>query len=228
MAVWSPPIALEEVKKVGRVTASTINDVMLACVAGALRRYLLHRGANVEGLSIRAAVPVNLRPLDAPLALGNRFSLIFLSLPIGIEHPLERLIALKENMDEIKGSAEAFVAWGILNAIGGSPEPIQRTVVNIFGSKATGVMTNVPGPRQTIFFAGKPISDIMFWVPQSGYLGLGVSILSYAGNVRLGVCTDAGLVPDPEQIIADFQAEFDVLHEMMDKAQAIQARMGAG
>jgi diacylglycerol O-acyltransferase / wax synthase len=227
LAVWSPPIALDEVKKVGRVTASTINDVMLACVAGALRRYLLHRGASVEDLSIRAAVPVNLRPLDAPLELGNRFSLIFLSLPIGIEHPLERLIALKENMDELKGSAEALVAWGILNAIGGSPEPIQRTVVNIFGSKATGVMTNVPGPRQTIFFAGKPISDIMFWVPQSGYLGLGVSILSYAGNVRLGVCTDAGLVPDPEQIIAGFQAEFDALHEMMDRAQAIQSRMSS-
>jgi diacylglycerol O-acyltransferase / wax synthase len=226
LAVWSQPIPLDEVKKVSRVTASTINDVLLACVAGALRRYLLERGATVDELSIRAAMLSS--STVAPLELGNRFSLIFLSLPIGVEHPLERLIALKENMDEIKGSAEALVAWGILNAIGGSPEAVQRTVVNIFGSKATGVMTNVPGPKQTIFFAGRPVRDIMFWVPQSGYLGLGVSILSYAGEVRIGICTDAGLIPDPGAIVAAFHAEFAELHEMMDRAQAIQSRLGAG
>jgi diacylglycerol O-acyltransferase len=228
LAVWSQPIPIETVKQVGRVTASTINDVLLACVAGALRQYLLGRGAAIDGLSIRAAVPVNLRPLDAPVGLGNQFSLIFLSLPVGLDHPLERLIALKENMDSLKSSAEALVAWGILNAIGAVPQDIQRRVVSMFGSKATGVMTNVPGPKQTIYFAGKPVRDIMFWVPQSGYLGLGVSILSYAGQVRLGICTDAGLVPDPNQLVAAFHAEFDLLQDMMQRAAAIQARVRAG
>jgi diacylglycerol O-acyltransferase / wax synthase len=131
-------------------------------------------------------------------------------------------------MDSLKSSAEALVAWGILNAIGAVPQDIQRRVVSLFGSKATGVMTNVPGPKQTIYFAGKPVRDIMFWVPQSGYLGLGVSILSYAGQVRLGICTDAGLVPDPGQLVAAFHAEFELLQDMMQRAAAIQARVRAG
>ena len=225
LAVWSQPIAMEAVKQVGRVTTSTLNDVLLSCVAGALRQYLIGRGEAIDGLSIRAAVPVNLRPLDAPLALGNQFSLIFLSLPVGIDHPLERLIALKENMDSLKSSAEALVAWAILNAIGVVPEAIQRSVVSIFGSKATGVMTNVPGPKQTIYLAGRAVRDIMFWVPQSGYLGLGVSILSYAGQVRVGICTDAGLVPDPGQLVAAFHSEFNALQAMLQRAATIQAQM---
>jgi hypothetical protein len=76
-------------------------------------------------------------------------------------------------------------------------------------------MTNVPGPREEIYLAGKPMRSMMFWVPQSAKLGLGVSILSYAGQVRLGVATDSGLVPDPESIIAAFQ---DEMEEMLNES----------
>ncbi len=72
-------------------------------------------------------------------------------------------------------------------------------------------MTNVAGPRQPISLAGVPVTGLMFWVPQSGRLGMGVSILSYAGGVSLGVATDAGLVPDPEAILDGFREEFDAL-----------------
>jgi hypothetical protein len=89
---------------------------------------------------------------------------------------------------------------------------IEKIALQIFGSKATGVMTNVPGPREEIYLAGKAMRSMMFWVPQSARLGLGVSILSYAGQVRLGVVTDSGLVPDPEAIIEAFQEE---MREMM-------------
>ena len=78
------------------------------------------------------------------------------------------------------------------------PHRLEDLVVNIFGAKATAVLTNVPGPAPTLYFAGSRIIDIMFWVPQSGRLGLGISILSYDGQVRMGVATDAGLVPDPD------------------------------
>jgi hypothetical protein len=73
-------------------------------------------------------------------------------------------------------------------------------------------MTNVPGPRQTLYLAGAPVRSIMFWVPQSARLGLGVSIISYAGEVRVGIVTDSGLVPDPDAIVAGFHEE---LHAMM-------------
>jgi hypothetical protein len=98
-----------------------------------------------------------------------------------------------------------------------APDQLQEAIVSLFGSKATAVMTNVPGPRETIYLAGAPIREIMFWVPQSGRLGLGVSILSYAGQVRLGVATDAVLVPDPEAIVRGFHEEFELLERLVPR-----------
>jgi predicted flap endonuclease-1-like 5' DNA nuclease len=106
------------------------------------------------------------------------------------------------------------VAFGILNAIGMAPSEIENIVVNIFGAKATAVMTNVPGPRQQIYVAGAPVRQMMFWVPQSGRLGLGVSIFSYNNQVWLGVATDQRLVPKPETIVAYFRDEIDQLYAL--------------
>jgi hypothetical protein len=80
--------------------------------------------------------------------------------------------------------------------------------LRFFGSKATAVLTNVPGPREPLYLAGRKLDRVMFWVPQSGRLGLGISILSYAGGVMLGVATDEGLVADPEKIVDAFEKEF--------------------
>ncbi|MFN8569003.1 MAG: WS/DGAT domain-containing protein, partial [Kouleothrix sp.] len=194
-----------------------------AAVAGALRSYLQSRGEPVDGIDIRAAVPVNLRPPDEPLTLGNRFGLVFLPLPIGADDPLDRLLDLKERMAALKGSPEAMVTFGILTTMGVAPAQLQDLGVSIFGSKATAVMTNVPGPRQPIYMAGVPIKEIMFWVPQSGRLGLGVSILSYAGSVTLGIATDVGLAPDPDQIIAAFHDEFETLLRLVPPEASAQA-----
>ena len=210
-AAWSQPLPLDQVKAIGRAVGATVNDVLLAAATGALRRYLQSRGEQVDGIDIRAAVPVNLRAPDEPPSLGNRFGLVFLALPVGADDPLDRLFDLKERMEAIKGSPEAIITFGILGAMGLAPAQLQDVGVSIFGGKATAVMTNVPGPRETLYMAGAPLREIMFWVPQSGRLGLGVSILSYAGSVTLGVATDVGLAPDPEQIIAGFHDEFKLL-----------------
>jgi len=161
--------------------------------------------------------------------LGNRFGLVFLALPVGLADPLERLLELKERMDEIKKSPEAFVAFGLLGAVGAAPAEVERVVVDLFGRGGTGVMTNVRGPAERIALAGVPARELMFWVPQSGRLGLGVSILSYAGGVSLGVATDAGLVPDPEAILDGFRAEFDAIVDAARKVErpaASPARKG--
>ena len=138
---------------------------------------------------------------------GLHQPLVFLPLPVGLEHRRDRLEALKERMDTIKESSEAIVTYAALNAVGMASAEVESAVVRLLGAKATAVMTNVPGPREELYFTGKAIRSMMFWVPQSARLGLGVSILSYAGQVRLGVATDAGLVPDPDRIIAEFQTE---------------------
>lgn len=210
-AAWSNGIRLDEIKAVGQMMGGTINDILLSAVTGALRRYLEERGESVERLNIRAVVPVNLRPEGELGKLGNRFGLVFLSLPVGISDPLRRLVVLRQRMDAIKNSPEAVVALGILNVIGMTPTQIEKVIVTIFGMKGTAVMTNVPGPRHTLYLAGKPVEGIMFWVPSPANLSLGVSIFSYAGEVFLGIATDAGIVPDPERIIELFQTELAFL-----------------
>lgn len=220
LALWSKPIDLIDIKRIGKVTDSKVNDVLLAAMSGALRRYLAGRDFEVEDLNIRAAVPVNLRPLDGPIKLGNEFGLVFLSLPLGVADPYDRLLELKRRMDQIKGSVEAVIAFGILGMLGVTPGQIADQIVNIFGTKSTAVATNVPGPRTPIFMAGKEIDNMMFWVPQSGKLGLGISIFSYAGKVTLGVAVDRGLIPDPEKIISGFHEEFEALKVLADQVES--------
>ncbi len=207
LCAWSKIMPLDEVKAFSKANGATINDVLLTGVTGALRRYMIGRKVEVDGLDIRAVVPVNLRPESDIVKLGNKFGLVFLALPIGIADRGERLIELKKRMDAIKKSSEPMVIYGLLNAVGITGPKIESLALKLFGSKATAVMTNVPGPREEIYLAGKAMRSMMFWVPQSARLGLGVSILSYAGQVRLGVATDAGLAPDPETIIEAFQEE---------------------
>lgn len=142
---------------------------------------------------------------------------------MGIEDPHDRLLTLKKRMDAIKDSPEAVITFGILNLLGMSPQQIADQIVALFGSKATAVMTNVPGPRMTLYLAGAAVDNMMFWVPQSGRLGLGVSIMSYDGKVTLGVATDAGLIPDPDAIITGFHEEFAALMEMVQQAEAAPA-----
>lgn len=205
---WSEILPLADVKQLGKDNNATINDVLLSGVTGALRRYLLRRTGVVEdGLDIRAVIPVNLRPEDEFEVLGNKFGLVFLALPVGVPDRWERLRVLKDRMDGLKDSSEAVVTYAILNALGMTGPEVESAAVQFFGSKATAVMTNVPGPREQIYLAGSPLSGMMFWVPQSARLGLGVSILSYAGEVRVGVASDAGLIPDPDSIIQAFQDE---------------------
>jgi WS/DGAT/MGAT family acyltransferase len=215
---WTERYALDEVKAIGKALGATVNDLLANAMAGGLRRYLSRDGSPRESLSLRCAMPVNLRLLPEMAALGNRFGLVFLDLPVGIADPLQRLEALRRNAASLKRSAEPLLVLGLLDLAGRAPETIQELLVTVFGAKATAVFSNVPGPSTTLTFAGHPLSDIFFWVPQAGRLGLGVSILSYDGRVRMGVGTDAGLVPDPERIIDGFQAELEALQRAANRA----------
>lgn len=208
---WADPLPLSEVKTIGRALDASVNDVLLSCVAGAIRAYLVNKGDDVEGVMIRALVPVNLRPMEMAWKLGNQFGLVFLELPIGIENPVERLYAVRANMSALKGSFQPVLALGLLAAMGAAPKALQEVLLQALSRNATSVMTNVPGPHEPLYLAGKRIESLMFWVPQSGDIGMGVSILSYNGAVQFGMITDRGLCPDPEQIIDRFAAEFEKL-----------------
>ena len=208
---WADPLPLDEVKTIGRALGASINDLLLACVAGALRDYLLEHGDAVEGVTIRALVPVNLRPIEKAHRLGNQFGLVLLDLPIGIANPIERLYSVRSNMNALKGSYQPLLAFGLLAAMGAGPKVLQETLLQALARNATAVMTNVPGPQTPLWLAGARIDGLMFWVPQSGDIGLGVSILSYDGAVRFGVASDRGLCPDPARVSDRFAGEFEKL-----------------
>src|SRR5574337_180957 len=205
---WCEPLKLPEVKAVSRALGCSINDVLLSCVAGALRRYLADKGDKTEGVEVRALVPIDLRkPGDNEL--GNRFGLVAVELPVGIAHPLERLMKVRERMLALKTSYEPAVTLGLIAVLGYMPKIAQDQLFNILLSRATAVMTNVPGPAEPLKVAGSVLKQSLFWVPQTGEIGMGASILSYGGKVQFGLVTDAALTPDPEAIVSRFPEEFE-------------------
>jgi WS/DGAT/MGAT family acyltransferase len=220
---WSRAVPLAEVRLAKEAVGGTVSDVLIATVAGGLRRYLERRGTRLHGLAVRAVVPVSLRPLAEMSDLGNRFGLVFLSLPVGVKEPRARLAELQRRMRALKGSMEAVVVMDVLSLLGRVPKWIQDVVIRIFGTKGTAVLSSVPGPSRPLYVAGQPISGFVFWVPQSGRLGIGISLMTYDGQVRLGVASDANVVPDPEAIVAAFEEELHFLEELKGAGVAAAA-----
>jgi WS/DGAT/MGAT family acyltransferase len=211
VVAWCEPLPLADVKAAGKALGCSVNDVLLSCAAGAIRGYLVERGEQLDGAELRAMVPVNLRrPRDAG-SLGNRFGLVPVLLPVGIENPVARVLEVRRRMNELKDGYTAILAMGILGAVGLVPRTLQRQVLDLFGRKTTAVMTNVPGPQRRLFLAGAPLEQIMFWVPQSGDVAVGVSILSYCGGVQFGLVTDKAVCREPQRIIDRFAPEFEHL-----------------
>lgn len=156
-------------------------------------------------------VPVNLRPLEKAWQLGNRFGLAPLVLPVGIANPVERVFDVRRRMVNLKGSYQPLLAFAVLAASGLFVKPVQDAVLGLFSKKATAVMTNVPGPALPLKMCGSTLKQNLFWVPSSGEIGVGVSILSYSGGVQFGLITDRALCPDPQAIIDRFEPEFEQL-----------------
>jgi diacylglycerol O-acyltransferase len=211
IVAWGEPLPLDQVKAIGRALNCSINDVLLACVAGAIGAWLREQGDDPTGKEIRAMVPVNLRPLEQAWKLGNRFGLAPLTLPIGIDNPIERVYAVRVRMNQLKDSYQPLLAFAVLAVAGLLIKPVQDGLLGLFAKKATAVMTNVPGPAKPLKFCGATLRQTMFWVPASGDIGVGVSILSYGGGVQFGLITDKKLCPHPQRIIDRFEPEFEKL-----------------
>ena len=211
---WSKRLSLTRIKDIAHTHDATVNDVLLAAVTGGLRHYLQDRGGPVA--EIQAMVPFNLRPLDRPIprALGNRFGLVFLPLPVGVSGSYRRLVEVHGRMDELKRSHDGAVSYALLGATGLTPEPVERRIIDMFTAKGTAVMTNVPGPTEPVYLAGTPVRTVLFWAPTSGHIGMSVSIFSYRGEVTVGLMSDAALIPDPDQIVVQLERELDTLAQL--------------
>ncbi|HET7202856.1 MAG TPA: wax ester/triacylglycerol synthase family O-acyltransferase [Steroidobacteraceae bacterium] len=209
---WSAPLELADVRIVGKALGCTINDVLMATVAGALGAHLREtHGFDTTELVLRASVPVNLRAAEEPMALGNKFGLVFVDLPVGTRNPLQRVFRMHDTMRALKGSLQPPMSLMVLGMMGMMPSALQAPAIELFSRKGTLVASNVPGPQAPLFLCGQRISEMYFWVPQSGSMGIGISILSYAGKVFFGIIADRNLLPGPEKVVDRFVAEFERL-----------------
>jgi WS/DGAT/MGAT family acyltransferase len=206
---WSEPIAVRDIKTIGEHYGAKVNDVLVAAMTGALRTYLKGRGIDVNRTTLRAMVPVDLRPPERIGQLGNEFGLVLLDLAVDKTRADHRLALTKARMDALKRSPEPLATKALLSLLGRGPKLLEDFSNNLFGRKASLVMSNVVGPREVLYLAGVPIERILPWAPHPGrQLGMAVSILSYRGMASLTVIGDSHLVPDPEAITAEFKREF--------------------
>lgn len=219
-------MSLDRIKAIAHAQGATVNDVLLAAVSGALRGYLTAHGE--ESHELRALVPVNLRPIGpgAAAELGNRFGLVYLTLPVDRAGARDRLYELKQRMDAIKHSPEGPVSYVLLETAGLAPAGIERYIIDFFTAKASAVITNVPGPRETVYMAGSPLRTVLVWAPTAGSVGMSVSVFSYDGRVTVGLLTHTAQVPDPQAIVGRLHREVATLARLPPPAPPADGRSG--
>jgi WS/DGAT/MGAT family acyltransferase len=191
-ARWTSEVPLDTVRAAGKLAGGSVNDVVCAAIAGALRTFL----GDVDVPRLRAVMPTNLRPLDRPISaeLGNEFGLVLPPMPTDEPDPARRVERMHRAMATIKRTNQALASFSGIAAAGvGTPAHTQN-LVGRYARAASLIISNVPGPLEELTLDGVRVRDLMFWVPCSGNLGLGVSVLSYAGRIRLGVNADLGLL----------------------------------
>lgn len=214
-AAWTSPLDLAVSKAAAKRLGVSVNDVLLAAVAGGLRRWLLDHDAPAD--DCRVMVPVDLRRGEAvPSDLGNRFGIVFVTLPVALPGAEERVAAVHAATTEAKGSSVAAASYGLLSLVGLMPRWGQGFAANVLGRIATGIVTNVPGPRTELSIEGAPLTSVVFWVPHIGPIGIGFSVFSYNGTVTVGVATNESLHIDPSELVTAVETELAELNALRD------------
>lgn len=211
-AAWTD-MPFKEVRGIRSALGGTVNDVMLTLLGGALGRYLRAHGETTDGVRLRLQIPVNVRSEDEKGALGNRVSMMMPDLPVDIEDPVQRLAAVREEMERLKSQdqAKAFeslmqvsenlpAAYHALAGMGGVP----RGTLNL-------VCTNVPGPLIPLWSVGRRMLAHYPLVPLAGDLGIGVGITSFNTGLYVGIMSDPETIDDVQLIADFFRAEFERL-----------------
>lgn len=202
---WEDCAALDDIRYRARAAGVKVNDILLSALAAAFGHYVeVSEGALAPEQNLRVSIPVNLRPPEND-DLGNCFGLVLLDLPIGVRDPARRLDTVARNMRALKDSGEARVILGGLAAAGHMPVSAEKRIVQMLSTKTVAVVSNLPGPRQSVHFAHCRLRNLVFWPPQAGGIGIGISLLSYAGRIRMGVSTDAAVIRNPQILLDAFR-----------------------
>jgi diacylglycerol O-acyltransferase / wax synthase len=201
---------LTDIKAIRDEHGGSVNDVVLAVIARGFRDLLIARGESVEGRAVQTMVPVSVRTPGERGAYNNRVSAMFAALPVGVADPVERLAAVRTQMDSLKRSGQA-VAGSTLTSLGGFAPPMLFALAARVGSRTpqwavNTVTTNVPGPQHPMYLAGRRLLNAYPFVPLVGHIRVGVAIFSYDGNLNFGVTGDYDTAPDIETLCAGIEA----------------------
>jgi diacylglycerol O-acyltransferase / wax synthase len=211
---WTAPLDLQVIKKAKDLIGATVNDVLMASVSGAFSTYLERLGVAPPSRFL-ISMPVNVRHPGKALKCENKFAAVPLELPAKAPHTSHRILAVKERLDQLKQSTTPLVVYGIQRALlAFLPEIISRGLIDFLANKCTAVVTNVAGPSHDVLLEGRKVRSILFWVPQRAQIGIGISILSFAGKVQVGVIADKALLADPAHLVEAFEEEFEALKRL--------------
>ncbi len=203
-----------DVRAVRHAAGGTFNDVVLAAVSGGFRALLLARGEEPDPRAVRSLVPVNVRAPGQEGIRDNRVSLMLAELPVDVADPLQRLATVRARLDELKGDREAEAGVALTSIAALEPFPLVagpvRWVATLPQRSVVTVTTNVPGPRTPLYALGRPLVEIIPYVPIASTARVGVSILSYLDRITFGVTGDRDAASDVDVLargIAESLAE---------------------
>src|SRR5947209_2627893 len=204
---------LGQVKAVKNELGGTVNDVVLAVVAGALGRYMRLHGEDTDGVELRAMVPMSTRADIERGALGNQVTAMWAPLPVGITDPVKRLNTISAEMRGVKDSGQAIGAEVLTRLSGFAPPTIVSQAARLAARQRVFnlVVTNVPGPQQPLYLLGRKLDAIFPMVPLTSNTALGIAILSYDGQLNFGLTTDYDGLPDVETLADELRSAIEEL-----------------
>jgi diacylglycerol O-acyltransferase / wax synthase len=206
---------LSEIKKVKNSFGGTVNDVILAAIAGGFRTFLTARGEKVDGRTVRTMVPVSMRPPEEHGRLGNQVSAVFADLPVGVQDPVERLAAVTRQLSSLKSSGMAMGVGGMLNAADMVPGTLfalgAHVAARLPQRAISTVTTNVPGPQIPMYLLGHRMTELFPYIPLGADIRITIGIASYAGHLTCGVTGDFDAVPDLQVLCDGIEAATEEL-----------------
>ncbi len=213
-------VGLADLKEIKNSLGGTINDVVLTVTASGLRALLSSRGEALPAGGLRAMVPMNVRVASEHLALGNRFSSLFVELPVAEADPVRRYRETVIRSKSLKsGGGQAAGTSAALELAGLAPPVFHATIAQALYAKRlfNVTITNVPGPQQTLYALGAPLREMYPLVPLAAEHAVGVAVLSYDGEVFFGVVADRDTVGDLDVLLSALSAS---VQELLSAARA--------
>jgi diacylglycerol O-acyltransferase len=221
---------LADLKAIKNELGGTVNDVVLATVAGALGKHLRRRGHNTDGLELKAMVPVSVRADMERGALGNRVAAMMAPLPVWCQDPVARLDIVREELKGLKSGGQAVGAQVLTELSGFAPATVMGQASRLMSRQRffNLVVTNVPGPQLPLYLAGRRMVDPFPMVPLVKNQGLGIALLSYAGRINFGLVGDYDVMYDLDDFADDVQESLAELAaqagvELTAEANPVQA-----